>query len=247
MNFDSIGKILIILGLILKLGSAPFHRWLPRIAGTLSWLTFFVLLTIQKFNPLIMIWYINYSSELIIIFRVFSLIVGAIIGLVQTQIRKLLVYSSINQLGWLISAVWIRNKLLAIFFLSYCILLSPVIFYCHTANLNFLNQLIKKPFNFSLTVIFRLTLLSLGGLPPFLGFLPKWFLLQSAIEQGLVFITFIIISTSLLTLFFYLRLTFRAFLLSSNHWLTNSHQFVPPSLIFLTQISLLSLGLISVI
>jgi NADH:ubiquinone oxidoreductase subunit 2 (subunit N) len=62
------------------------------------------------------------------------------------------------------------------------------------------------------TILF-LSFLSLGGLPPFLGFLPKWVVLNSVLGGGLYVISLLIIVTSLFILFYYLRMAFSAFIL----------------------------------
>nr|UBK11840.1 NADH dehydrogenase subunit 2 [Ovalona pulchella] len=204
--------------LMLKLGAAPFHAWLPAMVSSLSWESFFMLLTLQKLNPLILLSYFLTFSFTYLFIGAFSLIVGALMGLIQTQTRKLLTYSSINQVGWMIISLWVSKWLMLFYFFFYVILSLPVIFMLKHFNINMLSQLTAKKTSNVLQMFFYMNLLSFGGLPPFLGFLPKWMVLSQLIISSQLTLSFIMVILSLITLFYYLRLTYNSFLMNSNQW-----------------------------
>lgn len=103
-------ELLILSTLLLKNGAAPFHFWFPGVIEGLSWINGLILITWQKIAPLILISYnINYNFFLISI--ILSIIIGALGGLNQTSLRKLIAFSSINHLGWILIAI-INNELL---------------------------------------------------------------------------------------------------------------------------------------
>lgn len=200
--------------IMLKLGAAPFHFWFPNIIDGLTWLNSLILLTWQKLAPLSIISYSSYNS-IIIFFIIASTLIGAIGGLNQTSLRKLLAFSSINHIGWILIAEIYRNSLWLFYFLIYSILNFSIILVFKIFNLFHINQIfLFKNNQLILKFCFFINFFSLGGLPPFLGFLPKWIIIENIIKSKLFFLTFIIVIAALITLFFYARLTFTAFLLS---------------------------------
>lgn len=200
--------------IILKLGAAPFHFWFPNIIEGLSWINSLILLTWQKLAPLTIISYSSYNSY-IIVFILFSTFIGAIGGLNQTSLRKLLAFSSINHIGWILTAELYRNSLWLFYFLIYRIINISIIRIFKIFNLFHINQIfIFNNSHLILKFCLFMNFFSLGGLPPFLGFLPKWIIIENIIKSHFFFLTFFIVIAALITLFFYARLTFSAFLLS---------------------------------
>lgn len=200
--------------MLLKLGAAPFHFWFPNIIEGLSWINSLILLTWQKLAPLIIISYSIYH-EIIYLFIIFSTLIGSIGGLNQTSLRKILAYSSINHLGWLLTALLFNNILWIFYFLLYAIINFSIILIFNIFNLFNINQIFIFNNKFPLLKFCLLiNFLSLGGLPPFLGFLPKWIVIENLISIKNIFILFFIVIIALITLFFYIRLSFAAFTLS---------------------------------
>ena len=182
INLDnSYSRIIIISSLLLKRGTAPFHFWFPNVIEGLSWINSLILITWQKIAPLILISYLNIKS-IILTCAIISVIIGSLGGLNQTSLRKLISFSSINHLGWILSAIYCRKILWLIYFLFYSFLSFCLIFIFNNFKLYHINQLfaifIKSKI---IKFILIINLLSLGGLPPFLGFLPKWIVIQSVV------------------------------------------------------------------
>nr|YP_010138706.1 NADH dehydrogenase subunit 2 [Compsilura concinnata]QQJ94218.1 NADH dehydrogenase subunit 2 [Compsilura concinnata] len=207
-------EMMIFSSLILKVGSAPFHFWFPNVMEGLSWMNALILMTWQKIAPLMLISYII-NKPLIIMSIIFSTLIGALGGLNQTSLQKLMSYSSINHLGWMLMALYGGNILWLIYFLFYSFLSFSMVFFFYMFKISHINQLFSLFFYSKiLKFFFFFNLLSLGGLPPFLGFLPKWMVIQMlSINNQLFLLTFMLMMT-LITLYFYIRLTYSAFMLN---------------------------------
>lgn len=198
------------LALIIKLGLAPLHSWFPEVLQGLNFITGLILSTWQKFAPLVLLVLISKNSVfLYIVIGLLSILVGGWGGLNQTQLRKILAYSSIAHLGWIILIMPFSFSLAYLAFLIYVGLTIPVFLalnYMQTKNINILSiSWSKAPFIFSMLPLY---LLSLGGLPPFTGFLPKWLILEKLTDQIAKPVAIIAALFTLLSLFFYLRLSY---------------------------------------
>uniref|UniRef100_UPI0030FEEDB5 NADH dehydrogenase subunit 2 n=1 Tax=Sinopanorpa digitiformis TaxID=1105299 RepID=UPI0030FEEDB5 len=198
--------------LLLKMGAAPFHFWFPVVMEGLNWMNSFMLMTWQKVAPLMLISYCL-TKNFIFIIIVISVLMGSLGGLNQTSLRKLMAYSSINHIGWMLSALIVSENMFLLYFIFYTILSLSIIFLFNSFNMFHLNQMfsLSNPplIKFSLMI----SLLSLGGLPPFLGFLPKWIIIQSLIESNHIFIISTMVIMTLITLYFYLRITYSSFMM----------------------------------
>nr|YP_009349909.1 NADH dehydrogenase subunit 2 [Holochlora fruhstorferi]AQM40083.1 NADH dehydrogenase subunit 2 [Holochlora fruhstorferi] len=199
--------------LLLKLGAAPFHFWFPGTMEGLNWINCAFLMTWQKISPLMLLSYTMPLKTFMSWVIITSIIIGSLGGLNQLSLRKLMAYSSINHLGWMLAALSSGDNIWLFYFLVYSLLSISMILIFMTSNIYRLNQLIIEytdtpPLKFCLFFI----VLSLGGLPPFLGFLPKWLVIQSLVESNQLFLLTIMVTTTLLTLFFYLRLSFISFM-----------------------------------
>nr|ADV02350.1 NADH dehydrogenase subunit 2 [Lordiphosa neokurokawai] len=221
---ESFTSMMMMSSLLLKSGAAPFHFWFPNMMEGLTWMTALMLMTWQKIAPLMLISYLNIKN-LLLISVVFSVIVGAIGGLNQTSLRKLMAFSSINHLGWMLSAIMISESVWMIYFLFYSFLSFILSFMFNIYKLFHLNQLFSWFMN---SKILKFTLfmnfLSLGGLPPFLGFLPKWIVIQQLTNSHQYLQLMVMLTMTLITLFFYLRICYSAFMLNyfENNWIINS-------------------------
>nr|YP_009685570.1 NADH dehydrogenase subunit 2 [Aphyosemion coeleste]QDT76392.1 NADH dehydrogenase subunit 2 [Aphyosemion coeleste] len=211
-----------IIALAFKLGLAPMHAWLPDIMQGLNLNTALILATWQKLAPLSLLYQINNYSCLTVLLGLMSIIAGGWGGLNQTQLRKLLAYSSIAHLGWMVLVLNFLPSLTLMTLLIYIVMTYSIfsIFMINkTTNINFLTTSWTK--NPTLYAITPLILLSLGGLPPLTGFLPKWMILQELTNQHLVLVATMAALSALLSLYFYLRLSYAMALTTSPNTSTN--------------------------
>lgn len=201
--------------LLLKIGAAPFHFWFPGVLEGLSWLNGLILITWQKIAPLILISYVYTPSTINFGFILLSALAGSLGGFNQTSLRKIIAYSSINHLGWILAATLLGESYWLTYFLFYSFLRLSVVLVFNLFQLSHINQIFSLP---TANPIFKLAvfcnLLSLGGLPPFLGFLPKWIIIQGIAAAGYYFVITFIVTLTLITLYFYIRIGYSAFILA---------------------------------
>nr|BDL61427.1 NADH dehydrogenase subunit 2 [Ilyoplax integra] len=210
LSFLTISTIFIFLALLLKLGSAPFHFWFPQVMEGLNWPQIFILSTLQKLAPMILLSYLMVNGNLIkitLISAVASAIFGAMGGINTMYLRKLIAFSSINHLSWMLVAISLSDTFWVFYFSIYSLILLSItssLFKLQAFTLSALAQ--SDPSSTSSSILMSFTFLSLGGLPPFTGFIPKWFMIQIMTNMKLFVPLFFLLMSSLITLYFYLRI-----------------------------------------
>nr|UNP54446.1 NADH dehydrogenase subunit 2 [Amraica recursaria] len=214
-NFEinNIISMLINSSMLMKMGAAPFHFWFPNIVEGLSWFNNFILMTWQKITPMILMSY-YFNKNLLIFSILMSIIIGAIGGLNQTSLRKIMAFSSINNLGWMISSIMISENLWLFYMFMYSFLISMMFFFFYMMNSYFINQLFILNMKSMTKINLLINFMSLGGLPPFIGFFPKWIIINFLMLNNLYLMTFIFIMMSLIMLFFYIRIIYSSFILN---------------------------------
>nr|AAZ32324.1 NADH dehydrogenase subunit 2 [Turdus olivaceus] len=233
----------------MKLGLAPFHFWFPEVLQGCSLITGLLLSTAMKFPPISLLLMTSQSLNPtpLIAMAILSAALGGWMGLNQTQVRKILAFSSISHLGWMAIILVYSPKLALLSFYLYVVMTAAVFLTLNsikTLNLSMLmTTWTKTP---ALSAMLMLTLLSLAGLPPLTGFLPKWLIIQELTKQSMAPAATIMALLSLLNLFFYLRLAYCATITlpphSTSHmkrWHTNKP--VSPLIAILTSTSLILL------
>nr|ABY75608.1 NADH dehydrogenase subunit 2 [Batis minor] len=197
----------------MKLGLVPFHFWFPEVLQGSSLPTGLLLSTAMKLPPMTLLLMTSQSLNptLLTTLAILSAAVGGWMGLNQTQTRKIMAFSSISHLGWMAIVAVYNPKLALLNFYLYAMITAAVFLSLNSMKALKLSTLMtawtKTP---TLSAILLLTLLSLAGLPPLTGFLPKWLIIQELTKQGMIPATMAISLLSLLGLFFYLRLAYCA-------------------------------------
>nr|AXS65931.1 NADH dehydrogenase subunit 2 [Curculionoidea sp. 19 KM-2017] len=205
-------SFLISLSLLMKMGAAPFHFWLPEVASGLSWMNLFILLTWQKIAPMMLLSLTTLMPSSLSIFIIFSSLIGSIQGINQTCMRKIMTYSSINHIGWMLSAILNSITLWFLYFMIYMLTSMNIIIILMKNNIIFLNQMSKMiSFNKNLKLFFMSNFMSLGGLPPLIGFFPKWILINIMIKNNQFTLVFLLILLTIITLYFYIRICISSF------------------------------------
>nr|AMB48556.1 NADH dehydrogenase subunit 2 [Myioparus griseigularis] len=197
----------------MKLGLAPFHFWFPEVLQGTSLTTGLLLSTVMKFPPMTLLFMTSQALNptLLVIMAILSAALGGWTGLNQTQTRKILAFSSISHLGWMAIIIVYSPKLALLSFYLYVLMTTAVFLALNSIKTLKLSTLMtawaKTP---ALSATLMLTLLSLAGLPPLTGFLPKWLIIQELTKQEMAPAATVISLLSLLSLFFYLRLAYCA-------------------------------------
>nr|BCO38846.1 NADH dehydrogenase subunit 2 [Vargula hilgendorfii] len=193
---------LLLCALAIKLGAAPFHFWLPHTIKGTSWLNSATLLSWQKIAPLSLMTFTKNSPAVLVLITA-SAIVGAWGGINELRIKPLLAYSSINHMAWLCTLSMTSITTTAFYLAIYTALIFTMFSTLHKTN--HMSQIWSNS-RTSLPTMLSLTILSLGGLPPLTGFLPKWM----ALNQIMIFskpMAMILVLSSTFLLYYYLRLT----------------------------------------
>ena len=256
-----LGLIFIFVGFLFKIAAAPLHNWSPDVYDDTPtivtiWLTIIPKISIlllllelytqigfideiNSFNiPLIDITDNLKSSikNLLLISSLLSLIIGSIVGLAQTRIKRLLAYSTISHIGFILLALAINteqsidsflfyiiqysitnlNIFLIIIALSYVINGSTSQFNINNNNdiniknfkdIRYISELKGQFFvNPLITLSFSICLFSMAGIPPLIGFFSKQFVLYSAVQSGYNFISFVAIFVSVISAYYYLKI-----------------------------------------
>jgi len=250
-----LGIIFITIGILFKLGVAPFHMWLPDVyEGVPTSITavFAIVPKIALFTLLLRIG-INFFSinfffwhQIFIYGALLSIVVGTFGALYQVKLKKLLAYSAISHVGFLlISFSGFNNfSLFATFFyLLVYIIISINIFTVllsirkndNLLKLKKINELVVLfKSNPALTINICLIMFSIAGIPPLLGFYSKFYVFISAIKSEIYSVVLIAIVLSVIASMYYIRLIKLMFFKKFNYW------------IFLMEISPLNARIIAV-
>ena len=207
------GALFVIGGLLAKLGCAPFHMWLPGVMANLSWIPCLMIATWQKVAPLMLLTVLRITYKpLIILVSVFSVLWGGLGGINQTQLRALLGYSSIAHLGWMLIASTVNLSLLITYLFFYTFITGIVfvaLWVVGRKDRNSLQGFGGSKRNIGIIVL----LLSLAGLPPLMGFIPKLLVISSAAPTPALWLPLLVIVLgSVLSIYYYLYLFYALFI-----------------------------------
>jgi len=142
--------LFLLLGLVVKLGAAPLHFWLPAVLPNLEILGLYIIIRWQKLAPLILVAALIFNKNTL---RFFNLLTGTILMVAIARPIIIIIFSGVGQIGWLMI---VHSKILIFFMFIYFIILMPIIKFLKTRTKNFLWGMINA-----------------GGLPPFSGFIIK--------------------------------------------------------------------------
>nr|QGX86628.1 NADH dehydrogenase subunit 2 [Lepidapion squamigerum] len=234
--------------LFLKLGMAPFHFWLPEVISGLNWNNSLILLTWQKIAPMILIMYNLNNLFFISMIILFSSLTGGIQNFNQTNLQKFLAYSSINHMAWMTASMLVSFSIWLIYFIFYMTVTLNIIMIFKMFNIFKLNQLFNIMTNSKMTkFFFILNFLSLSGLPPFLGFLPKWLTLNFLINNKFFILSLFLVIFTLISMYIYLRITFTSITMNSQETIMfkfHNPMFLMMNLNFLSLCGLMSITLL---
>nr|QTT61394.1 NADH dehydrogenase subunit 2 [Cyrtodactylus sp. SR2-2020] len=195
--------------LMLKLGIAPLHLWYPQVLQGTTMNTALTISTWQKIAPLTLLYMTHHTlnQTTLILMGLTSALIGGWGGLNQTQARTILAFSSIAHMGWLMAALAINQRLTTLTMVMYMVLtLATFMPLATTKTITDIGT--TWPASPATLTATMMTLMSLGGLPPLAGFMPKWLILKDLTSTGLTTIATLLLLASLPSLFFYVRLAY---------------------------------------
>nr|YP_007626707.1 NADH dehydrogenase subunit 2 [Tragelaphus oryx]AEP22223.1 NADH dehydrogenase subunit 2 [Tragelaphus oryx] len=208
---NPVASMIMTMALAMKLGMAPFHFWVPEVTQGIPLSSGLILLTWQKLAPMSVLYQISPSInlDLILTLSMLSIMIGGWGGLNQTQLRKIMAYSSIAHMGWM-TAVLLYNPTMTLLNLTIYIIMTSTMFMLFMANSTTTTLTLSHTWNKApvMTILVLVTLLSMGGLPPLSGFIPKWMIIQEMTKNDSVILPTLMAITALLNLYFYMRLAY---------------------------------------
>jgi NADH-quinone oxidoreductase subunit N len=218
------GLVFVVAGLAFKLGAVPFHMWIPDVyhgaptavtlfigsAPKIAAFAFFMRLLVSGLEPLVADW-----RDMLIILAVLSIAIGNVAAIAQTNLKRMLAYSTISHMGFLLlgilsgthngygSAMFyvITYVLTTLGAFGMIMLLSRAGF--EAENIEDFRGLNQR--NSWYAILMLLIMLSLAGLPPMVGFFAKLAVLQAALQAGYVWLVVVAVMFSLIGAFYYLR------------------------------------------
>lgn len=212
----NLGWLFILISFLFKLSIAPFHFWTPDVyQGVLYPITAFftifpkfIIATFFLRLHVCLLSSIIYSDHLLIFCGLLSIFIGAMGALNQYNIKRLFAYSTILNSGFLIILIGIGSPVsykVAIFYILTYIIANLGLFTMLT-NLNTTNLInLSNKLPALTAALLSLPVLSLAGLPPFVGFIAKFLTIYVILGKGLTFLAIFILTFSAVSLFYYLR------------------------------------------
>lgn len=216
--------IILITGLILKIGVPPLHSWLPALCLFIKWNIIIIILTIQKVIPFIILSIAHPHTSLQTIFVLICLIIPPYLILNSTNLKKLITYSSINQSGWIIIISLSFRSLWVIYIIIYSISLMLIKTIIKEKKIKF-NIKIRAQHN-TLYLLTIIIIMNLAGIPPLTLFVFKWYaVIRLIILTKPNIIIIIILIRSLIIVYLYTNILVKISLIkypNSKIWITQS-------------------------
>jgi NADH-quinone oxidoreductase subunit N len=226
-----LSMVLLLTGFAFKVSAVPFHMWTPDayqgaptlVTGFMSTgvkaaaFAAFVRVFLTTFEPMRLDWLPVLSA-----IAGLTMILGTVVGVAQSSVKRMLAYSSIAHAGYLLVGLIAANpagKAAILFYLvAYAVtnlgafgvlaaLSSPD--RPHDDVRDFAGLWQDRPGMAGLLTVF---LLSLGGFPPTVGFVGKWYIFNAAMQEGLVSLAVLGVLTSVVSVFFYLRIVVQMYM-----------------------------------
>ena len=220
-----IGLVFLISGLAFKVSAAPFHMWTPDVyegaptpvtaffaaAPKLAGMALFSRVLVTSFPGTLEDW-----QPVIALIAIASMAIGAFSAIAQTNIKRLMAYSSIGHMGYALiglAAGTSEGVSSVLVYMSIYVIMTIGAFACilmmrrrggMTENISDLAGLTKT--NMPLAIILTVLLFSLAGVPPMAGFFGKWYVFFAAVDAGLVWLAVAGVIASAISAFYYLRI-----------------------------------------
>nr|QPN55214.1 NADH dehydrogenase subunit 2 [Boiga quincunciata] len=202
---------IITMALLMKMAAAPFHFWLPDVSQGSTTMTTLTILTWQKIAPLsiLVTTYNKTNVTLTLLSAILSIAMGGLGSLNQTQLRKLMAFSSIAHTGWIMATLTMAPNISTLTFMIYTMTTTPIFLLMNNTASTTIKDLGATWTNSPYTMmVLSTTMLSLGGLPPLSGFMPKWLILNKLTTMNMTTEATLMALTSLLSLYVYMRLIY---------------------------------------
>ena len=219
------GIVFILVGLAFKISAVPFHMWAPDVyEGSPTSVTLFFTMVpkIAALTVFIRFLYVPFLNlidqwQMIIVFlSIASMVFGAVAAIGQTNLKRLIAYSSISHIGYALAGLaTVSNDGIqsSVIYITIYIMMNLGLFSCllmlkrnneYFENIDDLSGLSKNHPLLSLSLL--IILFSLAGIPPLAGFFAKFYIFKSVIEQSMYFLAIVGLLSTVVAAFYYLRI-----------------------------------------
>ena len=219
------GIVFILVGLAFKISAVPFHMWAPDVyEGSPTSVTLFFTMVpkIAALTVFIRFLYVPFLNlidqwQIILIFlSIASMLFGAVAAIGQTNLKRLIAYSSISHVGYALAGLAIGTNegiQSSVIYITIYIIMNLGFFSCllmmkrnneYYENIDDLSGLSKNHPLLSLSLL--VILFSLAGIPPLAGFFAKFYIFKSVLEQSMYFLAIIGLLSTVVAAFYYLRI-----------------------------------------
>ena len=219
------GIVFILVGLAFKISAVPFHMWAPDVyEGSPTPVTLFFTMVpkIAALTVFIRFLYVPFLNlidqwqSIIIFLSIASMVFGAVAAIGQNNLKRLIAYSSIGHIGYVLAGLAVGTNdgiQSSIVYISIYIVMNLGLFSClfmmkrnnnYFETIDDLSGLSKNHPVLSLTLL--LILFSLAGIPPLAGFFAKFYIFKSVIEQSMYFLAIVGLLSTVVAAFYYLRI-----------------------------------------
>ena len=219
------GIVFILVGLSFKISAVPFHMWAPDVyEGSPTSVTLFftivpkiaALTVFIRFLYVPFIGMIDQWNSIIIFLSIASMIFGAVAAIGQTNLKRLIAYSSISHMGYALAGLTTGTNLgiqSSVIYISIYLVMNLGLFCClfmmkrndkYYEKIEDLSGLSKNHPLLSLSLL--IILFSLAGIPPMAGFFAKFYIFKSVIEQSMYFLAIVGLLSTVIAAFYYLRI-----------------------------------------
>lgn len=218
------GLVFVLIGVAFKLGAVPFHMWIPDVyQGSRTSVTLFIAsapklaafamairLLVNGLEPLLTDW-----QGMLIILAILSMAIGNIVAIVQSNIKRMLAYSAIAHIGYLLLGILsgtMNGYSAAMFYIITYTMMTAAAFSMvimlgrkdfEADQLDHFKGLCRRNPWFALMML--IIMFSMAGVPPFIGFWGKWFILKELVAAGFVWLAALAVLFSIIGAYYYLR------------------------------------------
>nr|YP_011010550.1 NADH dehydrogenase subunit 2 [Halovelia lannae]WPW47191.1 NADH dehydrogenase subunit 2 [Halovelia lannae] len=225
-NLEKLSTIMMNMSMIMKMGMAPMNLWFINIMNKMSWNNCLMLMTWQKIAPMFVMSNMYMPKMMIMIITMMNAIIGAIGGLNQTSIMKIMAFSSVNHMSWMFICMKYSNEMWIKYLIIYTMMLTPMILFFKMNSIHHINQMNMNIKTKTQKINIIIMMMSMGGLPPFIGFYPKWMVIQSIMMNENMITMLILMFSSMITLFYYMRIISPTIMMNSTNqkWIMKTNE-----------------------
>uniref|UniRef100_UPI0030FE75F0 NADH dehydrogenase subunit 2 n=1 Tax=Salurnis marginella TaxID=1453305 RepID=UPI0030FE75F0 len=214
-------SIMLLSSLMMKMGLMPMHIWMPMIMNSMSWENCIIMTTIQKIIPITLTTQLS-SMKMMYMPMIISLIMAPINAITHLSMKKIMSFSSISNTPWMINSLMNSKMQFSMFMMIYTTITMMMMTKLKKMNIMFINQTneLTKTQKTSMLIM----IMSMSGMPPTTGFLPKWLILQTTVSISMSMSMSMIVS-SIVSTFIYMKMMNINFMMNNTMKKTKKKKF----------------------